>query len=220
MHKAEHIRSRFSSTWSEILHQKIQLECSDEETRYLTPPLDAIMIQREIAKFEPAPRHFVDAFACIGGDSLAAMLVHPAADVWAIQRAKSVAEKERFGRLETNLRRFRRTVDRTGRVCWYASDIGNFLMHFKDDISVLFLDPPWAVGPDPDVISPAEEIRAFLGNNVFRHLQTRPRYICLKLPHSVEDSIEQWPRSSAAGYRLVRSIHVRRRYFVYILQRL
>jgi len=103
---------------------------------------------------------------------------------------------------------------RSGAVRWYDVDIGNFLMQCPlSEISVLYLDPPWAVGPDPSVVSPNDEIREFLWQNVFRF--RTPAVICLKLPRRVED-VAEWP---GEGFECVAEMNLRRKYFVYILKR-
>lgn len=212
--KARHIRGKFSSEWAEILERRVTLECSDEETVYLTRPNDAMKIQRIISKHVDRVEVVVDAFACIGGDSLAIMCVHPSADLYAIQRVKSDVERDRFSRLGSNIRKVRNILRRPGRVNWVDSDVGNFLMKFDQSISVLYLDPPWAVGSDPSKISPLSEIRRFLENNVFNHLRkdAYPRAICFKLPFKARD-IENWPGLTvpyvSVGYKFMReSYHI------------
>ena len=215
--KAEYIRGRFSLEWANILECPVTLECSDEETKYLTRPYDAMKIQRMISGHVERADVVVDAFACIGRDSLAAMCVHRAADLYAVQRVKGATERERFDRLGVNIRRVRNILRRPGRVYWIDSDVGNFLMNFDKNISVLHLDPPWALGSDPSSISPLSEIRRFLKHNVFDHLRKGyyPRVICFKLPCRADD-IEDWPglavRYVSAEHRPMKS------YYVHILR--
>ena len=222
--KAQYIRGKFNSVWSSELRgggelkKELRLVCSDDETVYLTHPKDALEIQREIANHTEKVEVVLDAFACVGGDSLAAMYVHREAHVHAVQRVTTIEEKERFERLATNLKQFRGTVRRSGKVLWYQSDIGSFLMKFDSDISLLYLDPPWALGEDPKVISSSESIRVFLKHNVFDFLRTKqsPRLICFKLPYKVDD-IEEWPCLSMS-YRHVKWIPMRQgKYHVHIL---
>ena len=199
--KAQERKREFSKEWSRIIHEDVQLRCTDEETEYLTRPQDAIRIQTAISSVHKGPvRTFVDAFACIGGDSLGAMYAHPNAEIHSVQRTISMEEQGRFERLGYNLRRFRNALGRPGKTFWHGIDIGTFLRTDSAScrISVLFLDPPWALGKNPREISPMDQIRNFLHNNVFRFLRCRPEVICLKLPHEADD-IEEWP---GTGYAL------------------
>jgi len=103
-------------------------------------------------------------------------------------------------------------------VYWFDSDVGNFLIKFDQNISVLYLDPPWAVGSDPSSISPLSEIRRFLKHNVFDHLRREayPQIICFKLPRKAED-IEEWPEL-AAPYVSVDHDFMRNSYHIHILR--
>ena len=215
--KAQHISEQFEKLWTNILGKRVNLLCDDKETTYLTQPYDALEIQTEIAKHTGNLKVIVDAFACIGGDSLAAIYIHRNADVYAIQRVESAEERERFQRLVHNLTQFRGVFRRTGRVTWYQTDIGHFLTWFQSPISLLYLDPPWALGEDTRIAS-SDEIRDFLTHNVFNSLQGKapPRMICFKLPHKVHN-ITEWPHLQAQ-YAEVKYIHMRGKYHVYILQ--
>lgn len=194
MDKATQIQTEFAELWSACVGKSLDLKCTPEETVYLTQPRDALAIQDHIKKLNPRVRTFVDCFACVGGDSLAAMFTHPNAHVYAIQRTKTAEETARFKRLESNLREFRRQYRCSGKVHAVPSDIGNWLARaLVADISVLFLDPPWALDTDPRKISPMEDIRAFLDNNVFRFLQCIPKLIVLKLPPGPVPDIASWP---------------------------
>ena len=213
--KAQYILEEFNSVWTNKLGKQMHLACSEEEAMYLTRPNDALRIQMEIAKHTDNLEVIVDAFACVGGDALAAMYIHRNARVLAVQRAGSAEERRRFLRLRRNLIQFSKALP-DDKVSWYPSDICHFLEGFNESISLLFLDPPWALGGDPTKISPAEVIRAFLKLNVFDALQTKPYLICFKLPHQVDD-IAEWP---GLPYSTVSHLHVRGKYHVYILQRI
>ena len=219
--KEEFISDEFDSMWRRFLgvdDRRFHLECSPEETLYLTRPGDAVAIQEEVAKHIRSVKVFLDAFACVGGDSIAAMFVHREADVHAVQRVRGDEERERFERLGRNLRTVRRVCRRAGVVRWYDVDIGNFLMRGElSCISVLFLDPPWCLGRNPAEISSNEAIREFLWQNVFRFLGgVAPVVICLKLPRRAAD-VEEW--SGSIEYEVVACMDMRRKYVVYVLKR-
>jgi len=221
--KALFLSNELTTRWKRVLgvsDARFRLVCSAEETVYFTRPDDALAIQREISKHLGTVSVFLDAFACVGGDSMAALYVHKEADVHAVQRAKSEEERARFIRLGQNLRAIRKSCsNRTGSVRWYDIDIGSFLMQTDlPEISVLYLDPPWAVGADPEKVSSNNEICRFLRQNVFRFLKrdVAPSLICLKLPHFV-GNIEEWPNIETE-YALVAHLHVRKKYHVYVLK--
>jgi len=130
----------------------------------VTRPKDAMFIQEEITSSLPHVNVFVDAFASIGGDSMGAIYAHRDAAVYAVQRVRTDEEGARFDRLVHNLRAFTGAVkERSGAVQCVPSDIGTFLREQQAlDISVLYLDPPWALGA-PDVISPSEDLHKSSG---------------------------------------------------------
>ena len=131
--KARAIQSNFIRQWREKLgNWKLILECDPEETLYLTRPEDAVQIQTRIRDDLSTPLlNIVDAFACIGGDSIAAMYVHRGAQIHAVQRTASIAERHRFQRLQNNLAAVSRCLFRRTDVHCYDQDIRRFWLVFR-----------------------------------------------------------------------------------------
>lgn len=173
------MRNRAEAQWLGHLPAPLRFAMTDEEARYVTLPDDAVRIQRRLANLWSG-RLLVDAFACVGGDTLAAALVHRRARIVAVQRADTDEERARFGRLVDNVRAFRPLCHRTQRIECVAQDAGAFLggADYGDDWA-LYLDPPWERRG-------ADAIMASLGPLVFDRLRGRPRVVCTKLPARCE----------------------------------
>ena len=212
------IANEFTEMWKKRLQtgEEFRLLCSAEETRILTRPHDAIFIQKAVARiYDKKIAVAVDAFGCVGGDAMGMMYVHRGAKVHSIQRTQNPEERARFKRLVENLSSFRNACIRAGTISWYRSDIASFLKTTPlREISILHLAPPWAQGSDPKQVSPCADIRQFLKENVFDFMRVRPSIICIQLPRRTKN-IQEWP---GPGYALAECLHVRRRYFVYILR--
>jgi len=79
--KEEYLALEFSNTWADAFKLKgneryrFRLECDMEETRYITRPRDAMMIDKAIEAALDGDEIIivVDAFACVGGDTIAMM---------------------------------------------------------------------------------------------------------------------------------------------------
>ena len=211
--KARAIHARLVQEWSRILGLKwnrpLKFECDEEEANYITQPRDAIPIHQAMAQaMGPVTcKVFIDAFACVGGDTLAAMHEFSSANVYAVQLSEPARYAARFGRLTANVREFNRLLADSGgermRARAVGTDIGSFLTHPQalylssaDAGSILYLDPPWGVDLlNPERASPMEDIQHFLDTHVWKPLQKiacYPLLIVLKLPMEAED-IRAWP---------------------------
>ena len=203
----------------------LKLECRDEKTRYLTRPKDAECIQTKIGEQarDILIHNVLDAFACIGVDSIACMDVHREANIHAVQRTSTAEERSQFNRLEHNLKAVDRVLKRsrhprTGEIQCHATDIETFLQSLRFEISVLFLDPPWMLDSAVS-ISSIDVIFQFLEANVLGVLRSRRNYtpmICFELPVAVDDLLGRV--NLAALYHVKWCEHIRGRYFVYLLR--
>lgn len=224
--KMRYIQKEFSEKWRHFLwNESLILECSYEETRYLTRPQDAGYIQTMIRKQAGTTPilSVLDAFACIGGDSIACMKVHRGADLHSVQRTDTEEERERFKRLVRNLNAVDRVLKssrnpRTGELQCHDSDIKTVLEGPRFEISVLFLDPPWMLDSAIS-ISSIDVIFQFIEDNVLSVLRSRriyPPMICFKLPVAVDDLLSRV--NLAARYQVEWCEHIRGKYFVYLLR--
>ena len=190
-----------------------KLVCDKEEVNYVTHPNDAVEIQNAIAAIYPDVKVFVDAFACVGGDTMATAFIHNHAKIIAVQRVMVEKEVGRFQRLQHNVSTFQSYFHRRNIIECRAIDVAGFLSSYQEPISVLFLDPPWAVGKDPVEISPVNEILEFLQTDVFTKLTTLPSVICIKLP---KGELIRWNDILQNEYQLHTTLKPRDRYGVYI----
>jgi hypothetical protein len=227
--KSRHIINDFARKWSGILNTRsLQFECDTDEATYITRPKDAVYIHRSVAwalNKDPCT-WFVDAFACVGGDTLAAMNQFKEANISAVQRTMDERESRRFDRLCQNIEVFKRIVqgrNPDSKVNAIGKDIQSFIEEIDpvSDISVLYLDPPWVLTPGQPSYSTPAEIESFLDTNVWTPLMKKTRHplvIVLKLPTSDIRDIVSWPKLST-NYTLCAHISPRDRYSVYILRR-
>ena len=229
----------FIDVWSTKLgrkHNDIVFRCSDEEASYITPARDAMQVHSRIAEALDGEtcKVFVDAFACVGGDTLAAMYQFRESKIYSIE--KSSAHDGRFERLKDNIEEFKQALGGTVDVEAKSIGIGEFIKVSGDlmSISVLYLDPPWSLGPEhgsgasadgcqQSMYSPPAVISQFLNENVFTPLKEKnvyPKIIALKLPGipsfpSIETIINQLGDEEYRQYELCTP---RNRYAVYIFR--
>jgi hypothetical protein len=225
--KAGHISRDFIVKWAQYLQvnpRDFDFKCSDEEAMYITRPSDATYIHKAIegALIEDKCTVFIDAFACVGGDTLAAMNQFNDSEIYAIQIDTGTG---RIDRLENNILMFQRNMqNRTGRVHLIKNGIKTFLTGYDKTISVLYLDPPWALGEDHSSYSHPVVLNDFLNTNVWTPLRTKeiyPLLIVLKLPgNPTSPVIEEWPTfPSKTRYRQIGYLTPSGKYAVYILRR-
>jgi len=143
--------------------------------------------------------------------------------IYAVQRTANKKKYDRFERLRQNITTVLSLRRHMPQVTPVNTDIKSFIldhMEEESDISILNLDPPWALGNNPNVISSNGVIKQFLMENVFEPCQMKqinPKIICLKVPNSIQ-GVENWPNLTT-GYILHSHIHVRNKFFIYILRR-
>lgn len=241
--KAKAIYDRLVREWSIFLRlpktRRLKFECDDEETNYITQPRDAIPIGRSISEaiIYPATtcRVFIDAFACVGGDTLAAMDRFDSADVYAIQ-INTGRYAQRFQRLQKNVEEFNQVVP--GRFSRRAYAIGTDIRSFlkekapsilsntdNENCSILYLDPPWGVDPaNAAITSPLDDLDRFLTINVWIPMQESlvdvvclPLLIVLKLPLEADD-IRHWP-VLRENYQIATRLCIRQKFYVHIFKK-
>ena len=118
-----------------------------DESRYITFPAHVRERSEYLRTVVRAERPLiVDGFACVGGDSLVFMGDFMSADVYAVQRAVTDGEKDRYARLAHNISDFnakcRLDVPKALAV---PCAIEDFLPNVQETIDLLYLDPPWEI---------------------------------------------------------------------------
>ncbi len=227
--KAEYLKEDFVNRWSgRLAVTRFAFECDTDEASYMTRPGQAFKIHEEIAHALQGDQceTFIDAFAGVGGDTLAAMDQFKQAHIFAIQPDVE-GDQGRFMRLKQNIETFKGVVKgriNTDSVTAKHMNINTFLTDWHTTISILYLDPPWALGKDKHNYSPAAIIESFLDKNVWEPLQKskeiHPLCIVLKLPHNVRDGVESWPKLPDSVYKQVKHFHPDSKFTMYILRRM
>jgi hypothetical protein len=185
----------------------VNFQFDHEEARYITFPNHveerSAVLRSLISCRSPV---IVDAFACVGGDSIALMGDFPDATLYAVQRVHTEVERQRFARLTSNVNNYNTVVNQTRtNVLAVDSDIEDFMSAVDRPIDLLYLDPPWeqAVhGPElgeADLVANMLELVA---------LARGVRVVVLKIRNSVSRKSEDL--FLTRGYRLQRSIAVRK----------
>jgi len=229
--KARGKKSNFITEWKNILrmgrNDPFIFNCDTDESSYITLPRDAVYIQTAIASalLGTPCSLFIDAFGCVGGDTIAAMHQFRQAQIFTVQR-NVPEENGRYARLVENIAAFESHMpDRTSGVQVYANDIKTFInstLTPAQDVSVLYLDPPWALGADARIYSHPVVINNFLTQNVWQPLLKKhinPLLIVFKLPgNPTSPLIENWPMLQNV-YRQIAYLTPSNKFAVYILRR-
>jgi hypothetical protein len=228
--KAKYIRDDFRRKWArqlKISMSEFDFQCNDEEVMYITRPDDALYIHTAIggALLGETCTTFIDAFAGVGGDTVAAINQFRNSNIFAIQ-LEMHTNTGRIDRLRNNVKVFQSILQRESSVDVIHNDIGIFLSQLVENqpVSVLYLDPPWALGADHSSYSPPAVINHFLTRRVWEPLQRKkiyPLLIVLKLPgNPTSPRIEEWPiLGENIKYRQIGYLTPREKYAVYILRR-
>ena len=141
----------------------------------------------------------VDAFACIGADTMALMADFPRAQMFAVQRTGSDKELERFQRLTHNTALFNQTF--YGGRCALVTvplKIEKFLSNVRRQIDLLYLDPPW--GDDTGTPHPDQTVIDYAAS-VLALAQPPPKVVVMKLRPAIRDKLN--------GYTLARSLEIK-----------
>jgi hypothetical protein len=222
------IWKNFIETWSRKIAsgKTLNLKLSNEEARYITHPLDAILIQSVITNaLDKKPcTVYVDAFASVGGDTIAAINQFKEATIHAIQPTVN-GDDQRFKRLENNITVCIPFISESQNVTPHNREIKQFLdsEDLSLGISVLYLDPPWCLDPTNCAYSTPFEIQIFLYENVFKTLKNKrisPSIVVFKLPGVPKNpSIEAFMSEMTDGkYTFYAFMAPRKKYAVYIFR--
>jgi hypothetical protein len=212
--KAEAVKGRFLQFWrSSSKDMTMELMCSDEESRHITNPKDSQQMCEAMASILhswPCQLHFIDAFACVGSDAMAAAAFLGSAflvDVLCVQ--PNDTEPGRYGRLHHNSIAMQTAVP----IITFPMDIKRFLNVYASTFGggeagfILYMDPPW---DSPD-------IAAFIDTNVLRPWKKegwrRPALVCLKIPAVLNGMAKLLGDRLGGRYECAGNLHARSKYF-------
>ncbi len=175
---------RLRTDFENLFH--IRMEFSPEEARYISQPSETMWRNRMLSRYfrGRADITIIDAFACVGGDSVSLMHTFPACHLHSVQLGEKDDERQRYNRLYNNLSSAKHVFAKEADVHPYMLSISDAFDQIKrsaSKIDLLYLDPPWFDGKTKLNI---DGICSFLKENVFDPMQTAkitPLCICLKL---------------------------------------
>jgi hypothetical protein len=211
--KVAAVKARFVDFWRSFSKDPtLELMCSDEESRHITNPKDAQQMCKAMASILhswPRRMHFVDCFACVGSDALAASaFLGPAflLDVLCVQPFD--AEPGRLARLQHNTTC---AMETAVPIITFAMDIKRFLTVFSATLSggdtILYMDPPWD----------SLDISSFIDTNVLIPWSVngwkKPALVCLKIPTVMHNMAELLGDRLGGEYESAGNLHVRSKYF-------
>ena len=210
--KATVVKARFVDFWRVFSKDMtMELMCSDEESRHITNPKDSeqmCIAMASILHSRPCKLHFIDAFACVGSDALAASAFLGSTflvDILCVQPTD--AEPGRYERLQHNMFAMKTAVP----IITFPMDIKRFLnvysATFGGGDSILYLDPPWD----------SQDIAAFIDTNVLRPWKKngwkQPALVCLKIPMVLHNMAKLLGDRLGGEYECFGDLHVRSKYF-------
>jgi hypothetical protein len=193
---------------------KFDMEFSSEEARYISQPSETL--RRNIELFQLFNRRIditiIDAFACVGGDSVSLMKTFPSCHLHSVQRGETAEEKQRFERLCLNIGKAQKTFAPEADFHPYMLPISiafSGISQFVREVDLLYLDPPWY---DENGQLSLNSMCTLLRDNVFDPMFSTgiiPKFICLKLdfrPTDLQGSASF--NQLVTGYNCLKSVGV------------
>jgi len=188
-------RSRLDRDFWRVFN--LTMEYTDEEAKYMSQPSETTERNEALKTLLGDDKvTIIDAFACVGGDSVSFLKSFRKCSLHAVQRATTEEEIQRCDRLRNNIVAASEPLEASGaegnHQYVYPRSISEALKDIQvnahgDPISLLYLDPPWFErGQKLDM----ESISILLNANVFIPIEStnlQPRHICMKLDFSADD---------------------------------
>jgi hypothetical protein len=169
---------------------RVIMKFTDEEATYMSQPAETLGRNELLrAQFQKDDITIIDAFACVGGDSISFMHAFPRCKLHSVQRVATAEETLRYNRLCENVRNAQKQLMYQGvQFHPYGCPIQGAFSQIREvvfeKIDLLFLDPPWYDGNTELKLPMMTE---FLGNYVFGPMSMAglmPEIICMKLVFS------------------------------------
>ena len=84
---------------------KVQMQFTDEEATYISQPTETLARNEVLRKIfnRRDDISIIDAFACVGGDSISFMSAFPLCELHSVQQVTTAEETERYRRLCDNV---------------------------------------------------------------------------------------------------------------------
>ena len=171
----------------------VKMQFTDIEATYITQPTETLGRNNALHKIFMRRNDIsiIDAFACVGGDSVSFMSAFPLCELHSVQQVTTAEETGRYRRLCDNVANAQRQERYRG-VRFHPYDCSTMTFFSMAEnvgkkIDLLFLDPPWKIG---ETVMDLTSMTEFLKINVFQPMilsNLMPEIICMKLSFSVRD---------------------------------
>ncbi len=195
----------------------LNMEFSTEEAKYISQPKETLernVILRHIFG-DKKDITIIDAFACVGGDSVSLMYEFYLCHLHSVQRGETADEIQRFDRLCRNVTMAKKTFASNSRVHTHKLPISDAFAEIKKSVTtveLLFLDPPWY---DVDGRLNLESMCVLLSKNIFDPMLScgiEPEFICLKLDFTPTDLQTSGSfKELIRGYKFEHNVGVKRK---------
>jgi hypothetical protein len=169
------------------------LECTEEEAKYISQPSETLERNRALKCYFEGRENIViiDAFACVGGDSISLMSAFKSCKLHSVQRTETAEERGRFTRLVANTGNAIKHVASSSTCTPYANQISSAIKQIETNtrdsgVDLLFLDPPWF---DRGEKLDLDDMVYLLQKNVFDPMKAanlKPNVICMKVDFTID----------------------------------
>jgi hypothetical protein len=213
---AEHAKclELFSAQIADRFDVRMEFRCDYEEFSMVTFPSHSAersaLLRSLITNPEPL---IVDAFAGVGGDSIALIADFPRCELFAVQPTDTPTTWARFSRLTHNLMQFNRKFrgDEYTAIT-VAAKFEEFVPTVRRTIDLLYMSPPWSWGMTGDIVDRIAD--------VVNGMRTDVEWMVLML----KDELQFSSRRAFERFHWVRSLPVvvkeRVSFYFHVFQRL
>ena len=192
----------------------VGMEFTDTEAAYISQPTETLERNNVLCKIFGYRQSIViiDAFACVGGDSISLMHAFPSCIIHSVQRSETDEEQGRCARLCRNAAEACKTNPEVTFHSYNCPISTTFSRMPVTAIDLLFLDPPWYLGDTELNLGSMVEL---LRTDVFvpmTHASLLPEIICMKLCFTASELADSTDfMQMIAGYILLLTVPVTRK---------
>lgn len=125
---------------------QVNVSINSDDVSSITDPANAVFRNALLAGILGDSPTIVDAFACVGFDTMSFVYSFPNSRVFSAQITSTAEEAARYNNLTRNTDLIC-TVNRVDRMrcVSFGGDVGTFLSGFGESIDLLYADPPWSI---------------------------------------------------------------------------